>query len=520
MTDSIKSNTGKGISFLSPLSILILLGIASRIFLLSWFRGEYTDGIVQIQLFENRNTFFPPLYPLLIGWVQIVVQDPILAGRLVSLLASTLVLIPLYHLARRLFDDRVAWWAGWFYLAAAVPNRWSLRVMSDSLFAFFFMVGLLAFICSMEKPSATTIANLPKKMTKEFTLALSRSRLRRWLYLLIAAAGLATLTRYQGLALLPLILVSMVRNRKGYTKWEGLETTIALIPWGFSIAWIGLRGFGHTAQFTGRVHTAFSQTLLAYWDMAETFILFLPYVLTLPVFGLLIAGFCFKANSVMIQTARWTVIYLLLLWLPVHAAFQSFQYRYFLPLIPLMLLFAGRGVVGLLDFFQSRRWKGAIGIAVLMLIQSFLFSGAVIYFQRNAFADFTEVGQLIAEGNLKGGRIFASEFNGSYPTNLKLAFWSGKEISPFPSFGKGVFNPGDYVILSNSYNPLEQSHALLSEFYRFEVVHQTQRYSLIPLLPDIMVSPRGATSQPICMAYRFHEQLYYSYVIRITGPKS
>ena len=519
MNHSPKSQTGQGISFLSPLSILILVGIASRIFLLGWYRGEYTDGIVLLQLFENQNTFFPPLYPLLTGWFEIVVQDPILAGRLVSLLASTLVLIPLYHLARRLFNKRVAWWAGWFYLTSAVPNRWALRVMSDSLFTFFFMVGLFAFICSMEKPSGTTIANLPKKMTKEFTLALARTRLRRWLYLLIAAAGLATLTRYQGLALLPLILVSMVQNRKGYTKWEGLETSIALIPWVFVIAWIGIRGFGHTAQFTGRVHVSFSQTLLAYWDMAETYILFLPYALTLPVLGLLIAGFCFKANSRGIQTARWTLVYLMLLWLVVHAAFQSFQYRYFLPLIPLMLLFAGRGVVGLLEFFQSKRWKGAKGIALLMLALSFLFSSAVIYYQRNAFADLSEIGELIAGGNLKGGRIFASELNGSYPANLKLSFWSGQEIVPFTTFERGAFQPGDYILLSNVYNPLEQSHALLSEYYRFDVVHQTQRYSLIPLLPDIMISPQGATSQPLCMAYRFHEQLYYSYVIRIAGLK-
>lgn len=507
-------------SLLSPLSVLVLAGIASKLFLLNWYRGEYTDGIIQLQLFQNRNTFFPPLYPLLAGWAQSVTRDPVLAGRLVSLLASTLTLIPLYHLARRLFGPRAAWWAGWLYLACAVVNRWALRVMTDSLFTFFFLSALFTFVRSMETISASPIAHLPAKLSLEFNLALGRARKRRWLYLLIAATGLATLTRYQGLALVPLIAAAAARNRKGYTRWEILETAFSLLPWAALLYWMRVRGFGHAAQFTGRVHGTLGQTLLAYWDMAETYILYFPYALTIPVFALFLAGLSRKEMSEPARVARWTLAYVLALWLPVHAAFQSFQYRYFLPVIPLMLVFAGHGMVLLLNTFERKRWKGGPAVASLIILLSLAFSAAVLYLQRDAFADLTDVGQLIAGQNLKGGRILAAEVYNPGNTNIKLAFWARQPILFCEPMEEFDFQPGDYVVLSNYYNDFERAARILRGRYEFELVYQTPRYTLRPLLPDIMTSPPRCTSQPLCMAYRFHQQVYYSNVIRIIGPKN
>jgi len=507
-------------AFLSPLSLLILAGIAGRIFLLNWYRGEYTDGIIQLQLFENENTYFPPLYPLLAGWTERLVGHPVLAGRLVSLLASTLALIPLYHLTRRLFSERAALWAGVFYLAAAVPNRWALRVMSDSLFTFFFMLALMAFVFSLRRPEGEGIAHLPRKMSRELTLALSRARLRRWLYVLIAAAGLATLTRYQGLALLPLVVVSLYRNRRGYTKWELLETALSLLPWLALLYWLRVRGFGHPEQFAGRVHATPWHTLLAYWDMAETFVLYLPYALTVPVFALAVAGFVSSGGSPLLKATRWTLVYLFALWLVVHAAFQSFQYRYFLPLVPLLMLFAGGGMAGLEGYFHRRRWRGALALGLCAVALSLAFSAAALFFQRNAFADFTEVGGWIAGGNFRGGKIFATEVYNPGNYNLKLSFWAGQPVAFLESLDSPALQPGDFLVLSNVYNaPLERFHAALSSRYEFDVVSRTQNYRLIPLLPDIMVNPPGATSQPLCMAYRYYPQEYYSYVIRITGVR-
>ncbi|HEQ60176.1 MAG TPA: hypothetical protein ENN74_01050 [Firmicutes bacterium] len=154
------------------------------------------------------------------------------------------------------------------------------------------------------------------------------------------------------------------------------------------------------------------------------------------------------------------------------------------------------------------------------MVLSLAFSAAVLFFQRNAFADFTEVGGWIAGGNFRGGKIFATEVYNPGNYNLKLSFWAGQPVAFLESLDSPALQPGDFLVLSNVYNaPLERVYAALSSRCDFEVVSQTQRYRLIPLLPDIMVYPPGATSQPLCMAYRYHPQEYYSYVIRITGVR-
>jgi len=174
-------------------------------------------------------------------------------------------------------------------------------------------------------------------------------------------------------------------------------------------------------------------------------------------------------------------------------------------------------MVVLENYFRKKKWKRAFSISLLIVTLSFLFSVAVFYFQRNTFADFTEVGKYIAGQNLKGGKVYAREIYNLGNYNLKLSFWAKQPINFWDPGGKTKLRTGDYLILSNVYNPFEQAYKELSARYEFEVVYQTEKYALLPLLPDIMVYPPGATSQPNCMAYRFLSQAYYSYILRITG---
>jgi hypothetical protein len=512
--------------FLSPLSILILLGLGSRIFLLNWNRGEYTDGLIQLQLFEMNITFFAPLYTVAVDAMQWVAPDPVLAGRLVSLLASTLTLIPLYHLARLLFGERAATWCGLFFLVSAVPNRWALRVMSDSLFTLFFTSSLMAFFFSFESPKDGPVIDLSgdknSKMSREFEMALSAMRRRRRLYLAAATAGLATLTRYQGLALVPLLFYSLWKNRKGLSKWESIEILLALLPWAALLYWTTAgRGFGHTEQFTGRVHESFAQTLLIYWHFAESFLIFLPYALAPPVAVLALYGFFQKPGSPSVRRARWTLLFLFVLWLPVHAAFQSFQYRYFLPLIPLFTLFAGAGIAELIHRSEGNYLYLAKSAGILAVAWSLGFSVAVIGLQRNAFAALTEAGRFAGATQAESGRVLAAEpYNVEKKIfNVKLNYWAGRPITFCEPFEQFPLQPGDLLVISNVYNSMDRYYRILQNRCEFEVIYETRHYRSTPLLPDIMTQPPGLTSQPMAMAYRYHQQEYYAYVIRINGVR-
>lgn len=93
-------------------------------------RGEFSEGVA---------TYSMPLYPLLILLAQAVVPNWVLAARLVSLVSLVLVLIPLHLLTRDLFDRRAAFWACLAFALAPLPNRWTIFVIREPLFALLFL---------------------------------------------------------------------------------------------------------------------------------------------------------------------------------------------------------------------------------------------------------------------------------------------------------------------------------------------------------------------------------------------
>src|SRR5688572_5029041 len=60
----------------------------------------------------NVEPRMPPLYPMLIHGVSTVTGSLGRAGALISVLCGTLLVIPLYLLARAMFGDRIAWLSG------------------------------------------------------------------------------------------------------------------------------------------------------------------------------------------------------------------------------------------------------------------------------------------------------------------------------------------------------------------------------------------------------------------------
>src|SRR5262245_35499662 len=68
----------------------------------------------------NVEPRMPPLYPILIAQLSFVTGDLGLAGVAISVLCGTLLVIPLYLMARAIWDDRVAFLAG--LVVAILPD--------------------------------------------------------------------------------------------------------------------------------------------------------------------------------------------------------------------------------------------------------------------------------------------------------------------------------------------------------------------------------------------------------------
>jgi len=111
-----------------PLLILLVLGAVLRIaWLVSFPRVIETEGPVYAgiaqRVLEGRTYIdhttglqvgFPPLYPLLIGSLSFVTRDLEIAGRVASLVMGLGLIVAVFYLARQLYGERTASIAGTF----------------------------------------------------------------------------------------------------------------------------------------------------------------------------------------------------------------------------------------------------------------------------------------------------------------------------------------------------------------------------------------------------------------------
>lgn len=93
---------------------------------------------------EGLSTYWPPLYPLLVGLFSLVFRDAEFAGRFVSVVAGSLLVLPAHRLARRWYGRRVA-----FICAAVVAVHplliyYSTVLLTEATYTLLFTCGVLA----------------------------------------------------------------------------------------------------------------------------------------------------------------------------------------------------------------------------------------------------------------------------------------------------------------------------------------------------------------------------------------
>lgn len=115
-----------------------------------------TDGVYYISaakqfaawhVSEGLAIYPMPLYPFLIALVHFFVPDWVIAARLISYICLVFMLIPLYMLARDLFDRQAAFWASLVFALLPESLRFTLSVMRDP---FFFLLFIWAVYFAQE----------------------------------------------------------------------------------------------------------------------------------------------------------------------------------------------------------------------------------------------------------------------------------------------------------------------------------------------------------------------------------
>lgn len=143
------------------LTVLMIMAFCVRLFFLAFQGMAAADEAYYIQAGLNilAGKLYPafgeaeagqPLFPLFLSLGLKITNDPVLAGRLLSIFISVLTLIP-FHLALRSFcTQKEALWSDLVLVLVPFAVRYSVQAMTHSLFNFF-LVTLLFLIFKAQK---------------------------------------------------------------------------------------------------------------------------------------------------------------------------------------------------------------------------------------------------------------------------------------------------------------------------------------------------------------------------------
>ena len=467
---------------------LVIFNLVWKIALIPTNRAEYTDGILQITLFQLPNRLYPPLFTLFVTILKPLFGNPETAGRFISAVSASLIIIPIFIMARRLFSTEAAFFASLVYTVMPTPLRWSVHAMTDSLFILIFFLAALYLLRAIRGGE-----HEEKHLVAGTFLAV-----------------LSTLTRYQGVLLAPVILVTgilILRRNKVPGK-----AILAQGLWIFPAAWILKAGFGHPAQFSERAGAALSDTVINILNLFESFLAWSPYFVTWPVFFVFLCGM-FYLDWKRKGRSRFAVLflYLTVALLILQSAFSSFQSRYLLPLMPFIAVFAGRGLVVLSEKWISRKTCFSVLLAIVV-IYGLGFSLTSLFLQREAFGDIKDAAQYVSEipGDIP---VYSNEaYKDLGP--VKMRFWSKREILPYAA---GISPAsGSVICLSSAYGGAKAFAAHTKWLMRN---FDAQRLALFeseitPLLPDIMQEPQ-THQNPLALTFRYTPQKFRTEVYRI-----
>jgi hypothetical protein len=490
-----------------------VFNLALRLAILNINTGEYTDGILQLLVFKHDYGLYPPLYGGLCSLISLLGPGLETSARLVSAVASAAAVIPIYLLARRLHGDSAARFAAVFYSVCPLVLRWSVRVMTDSLFLC--LVSWVMWYCFL---------SWDKKRAK--------SESDRDLALASVLSAAAAVTRYQGafLAIVLLLpLIGFVRRFRA-VPWRAV---LASLIWIALPGWILTHGFVHGQQFADRTAGQWIATLLSYLNLFESFILILPYFFGFPLFLFFLAGL-WRGRFAPGMFGRFLALFFL--WsaiiLVLQSVFGSFQDRYMLPLFPLLLTLAGAGAAWA-EHSLAACGRGRLFSTIFLasLVYLVFFSSAIMVFQRGAFGDQKQAAQFIRDKVSENAPLLSNEMYGSFQNIecVKLSFWSGRRVQSIYKYlpSKPVrlpeqyLPPGSVVIIGNVYGGDQMVDLVMDQLAYFYHIRLLASFdsSLYPITDDLMVNPI-ANQNPIGWVLRYTLQTFTTHVYVVDGRRS
>ena len=137
--------------------------------------------------FPGDIVYLQPLFSILMSLVNTIVNNWEISGLIINIIFSSLIVFPVFYLARHLFNERIAFMAGLLVMVHAEMIHFSGRVLTEGLFSFLWLLIIYLVF---------TYRNQSKRIIPFLILG--------------GLVGLAYLTRVVGLLAFPLVFVTIL----------------------------------------------------------------------------------------------------------------------------------------------------------------------------------------------------------------------------------------------------------------------------------------------------------------------
>jgi 4-amino-4-deoxy-L-arabinose transferase-like glycosyltransferase len=466
---------------------LAFMALITRIPMLKVAKAETTDGVYCLTYFapnfvpNDRFVIFPG-YPFLLHLLQMGGVEGVGGGRALSALASVLFLIPLWRFARRWMSSEMTGIVCTMALFAPLLWQWSLKVMPDSLFLLFFWLALERLTFAMEKKDASA-----------------------W-FMACLAGGAAACTRPEGYLLIPwLWSVAEGLGKEGRWKrrfflilaWAG---PLLLLAPKFALILSAYReGAGITPNLPHRFFLMVNFFKHLYIYLTQPVYVFTPLIVGAAFLGL---GKMARREGPEGQSFRRILLQVFFLLFLSRLFPVSYQDRYLLPFLPLVLVSAGYE----LELFFNK-WEDRAKPIRNMFIKNGVLTGLL------AWCVIYSTGVQISQNDSFGDIKRSAEFIRSLPADAviysdeipKTQYWSGRSLQLVTL----PFNPpkGSYVLLHSFYTQrLGFVDQHMREGLGGRVIHQ-ESSMVVPLLTDVM-EDNSLQNRCEATAFRFEPQFF------------
>jgi len=368
--------------------LLFTLALILRLVLLRYRLCIETDGVAYVAAARDLiqhgtmgENLCPPLYRALIGLTSLLVGDYELSGRIVSAMAGSLLVIPMFLLGERLYSRRVGYLAATLVVFYPMLVEYSTTVQLESPYIFFlncfFLTTLVAF------------------------------KNQRWPFFVIGGVllGLSYLIRPEALGYLPYLLLVYIGTcffaRKDIRKTTVFINAMAfaasalclMIPYMVFVGGMSEKTVGNLIRAEAVGHRDFNRARDEFIERQDShppsslvneiahhplkmikravMNIHLVHKYSLPeLFPPLLL--CLVTVGLLRVRRRWEELLMLFLWVPYGAVlFFVVEARLFLPLVPIVLILAARGVEWLQDTVANRiagRWSKVAGVVILAIV--------------------------------------------------------------------------------------------------------------------------------------------------------